>query len=281
MAIETEQDLQVLLSKLPEDARRNLPMILAPMQKYGDLSERLLEKYGIGPPNAGPIKRNFNGKLRRIDLMVDGHRQLDQVLDTLKSCNDGLLTIAPPAPGYYVSVTGDDQILETSDEPQHSILGSSQREQASSHTSEDAASPVIGRGAELTSHNGGAQSNLQGSAKRVFRPMIELLHSTCLRVIRLIGKQYQDHEIVCHAIGDRLAVWGSGLFNGQLSIDQALSSKSSARQLLRQNIAGTLADIAIILSKSLRVSVWILVFLSSELPIFKEAGASTPIDAIC
>lgn len=259
MAIETAEDLEILLSKLPDDARRTLPMILAPMQKYNDLSERLFKKYGISPPNVTNTARTFKDKVRRVDLLIDGQRQLDQVLDTLKSCNDGLLTIAPPAPGYYVSLAGNDQILETSDELQHPILDASQREQLSSDTSQDATSLVNGRRAGLTSHNDGAQSNLQGSTRRVFRPMIELLHSTCLRVMRLIEKQYPDHKTAFRAIGDRLAIWGSGLFNGQVTLDQALNPKSTARKLLRKNIAGTLADTAVILSKSLRASIRILV----------------------
>ena len=254
MAIETSDDLKILLSKLPEDARRSLPMILAPMQKYGDLSEKLFRKYGIGPENKTDTKRTFKDHVRRVDLLVDGQRQLDQVLDTLKSCNDGLLTIAPPAPGYYVSLAGNDQILETSEELRYPTLGVSQREQPSSDTSQNVASLANRNSAGLTSHNDGGQSNLEEPTRRVFRPMIELLYSTCLGIIRLVQKQYPSHRMAFQPIGDRLAIWGSGLFNGQVTLDQALDAKSAARKLLRKNIAGTLADIAIILSESVRVS---------------------------
>ena len=264
MAIETSDDLKILLSKLPEDARRSLPMILAPMQKYGDLSEKLFRKYGIGPENTADTRRTFKDHVRRVDLLLDGQRQLDQVLNTLKSCNDGLLTIAPPAPGYYVSLAGNDQILETSDERQYPTLDASQREQFSSDTSQNVASVANGSSARLTSHNDGGQSNLEGSTRRVFRPMIELLHSTCLRIIRLVQKQYPNHRIAFQPIGDRLAIWGSGLFNGQVTLDQALDAKSAARQLLRKNIAGILADIAIILSKSVCAFIRVLVIRRSE-----------------
>ena len=262
MAVETKEDLRVLLSKLPEDARRTLPMILAPIERYEGLAEEMCKRFAVGPPNASKTKWTWKDKFRRLDLLIDGTRQLDQILDTLKSCNDGLLTIAPPAPGYYVSRAGNDQILETSDELQQSLPNASQRDQPLSVTSGDAASLVNGMSADFTSHEDGAQSDLQGSTQKLFHPMIELLHSTCIRVIRVIEKQYPDHKSAFQAIGNRLTVWGSGLFNGQVSLDQALcpqSIVSTARGLLRKTIAGTLADIAIILSELLHTFMKFLV----------------------
>ena len=50
-------------------------------------------------------------------------------------------------------------------------------------------------------------------------------------------------------IGDRLEIWGTGLFQGQVSIDQALNQSSRAIVLLKINIAGILADVAVILRK--------------------------------
>lgn len=122
MNIESAEDLANLMQKLPANARESLNIILLPMVKYMKEAETLFKKYGINTPDPLDRKRSFSDKLKRIDLLIDGQRQLDDLLSTLKNCNDGLLTIAPPAPGYYVSLAGNDQILETSQDAQSSGL---------------------------------------------------------------------------------------------------------------------------------------------------------------
>ena len=122
MGIETSDDVESLISKLPGDAQRSIPLILAPMQKYVKLSEQLFVKYGIAPPNVVDSHRNFRDKLRRIDLLMDGQPDLYEILDRLKNCNDELLTIAPPPPGYYVSLAENDMTLELLDEAQDTGL---------------------------------------------------------------------------------------------------------------------------------------------------------------
>ena len=57
------------------------------------------------------------------------------------------------------------------------------------------------------------------------------------------------HKPVFQNVGDRLQIWGTGLFRGQISIDQAFDQKSKAVTLLRSNIAGTLTDMAVVLRK--------------------------------
>ena len=282
MAIETNDDLVNLISKLPDDARRTLPMILAPIQKYEDLSERLFKKYGTGPPNATGPEGIFNS-VRRVNLSTAEAQQLNQALDTLKSCNDGLFTISPAVPGYYSNLAQSGQILEISDEYRDPLLDALQRYQRSSNNSQDVAPLVDGMRTEFTSHSDDAQSDLQESTRRVSRLMIELLHSTCVRVIRLIEKQYPDHKIAFQALGDRLAIWGSGLFNGQVSLDRALSPESivsKARELLKKSITGTLADTAIILGEYSSGFSKVLKFSFSRILISKYAKGSTAIDRI-
>ena len=59
--------------------------------------------------------------------------------------------------------------------------------------------------------------------------------------------QYPSIKEIFQGIGDRLEIWGTGLFQGQVSIDQALNRSSRAIDLLRNNIAGIPADVAVIL----------------------------------
>ena len=246
MGIETTDDIETLISMLPKDAQRSFPLILAPLHKYVKQSEQLFVKYGIRTPDTADSHHNFKDKLRRIDLLMDGHRQLNDILDTLKNCNDGLLTIAPPPPGYHVSLAGNDPIL-VDHEAQYTGLDAPQRPQPSQSTSDPQLSlPSSDRRAETTST---IKTLAQESTKKVFHPVIELLHSTCLRVLRSMVVQYPNFKGTFQGIGDRLEIWGTGLFQGQVSIDQALNRSSRAIDLLRNNIAGILADIAVILRR--------------------------------
>ena len=61
--------------------------------------------------------------------------------------------------------------------------------------------------------------------------------------------QYPNFKETFQGVGDRLEIWGTGLIQGQVSIDQALSQSSRATDMLRNNIAGTLADVAVILRR--------------------------------
>ena len=252
MGIETGDDLETLISKLPEDARRSFPSILTPMGKYVKESEHLFVKYGIVPPDTADSHQNFRTKLRRIDFLMDGHRELNDLLKTLKNCNDGLLTIAPPPPGYHVSLAGNDPTL-VGHEAQYLGLDAPQRPQPPQSTSNSDSSPPSSDWSAETRPQNSSTSTIktpdQESTKKVFRPVIELLHSTCLRVLRSMVVHYPNHKGTFQLIGDRLEIWGTGLFQGQVSIDQALNRSSRAIELLRNNIAGILADVAVILRR--------------------------------
>ena len=191
--IEKSEDIQNLMNKLPVDARQSLPSILLPMGEYVDLAEKLFKNYGITSPHTADKQRSFRDKLRRVDLLSHGQRQLDDLLKTLKDCNDGLLTIEPPAP-----------------EP--------------------------------------GMTHLQ-NAPNFFRPIIEFLHSTCLEVLRAVVVRYPIHHVSFSRIADRLATWGTGLSQKPATIDQALNTDSRGATSLRNNISGTLSDIAVVLSK--------------------------------
>ena len=99
----TPDDARELLAKLPEDAGKCLMIILRPLEKYMKESEDLFTKYAVGKPGKTEEHRSFRNRLKRIDLRIDGKRELNKLPDTLKSCNDALLTVAPPPPVYSVS----------------------------------------------------------------------------------------------------------------------------------------------------------------------------------
>lgn len=253
MGIENSEDIQNLMNKLPVDARQSLPSILFPMVKYVDVAEKLFKRYGITSPHLADKQRSFRDKLRRVDLLMDGQRHLDDLLKTLKDCNDGLLTIAPPAPGYYVSLAGNDQILETSPESQNLGLEALQRQRGS--TPQSLQSPAQSSHAEFERGQSPApdpgMAN-QEDASKTFRPVIELLYSTCLNVLRAVVVRYPIHQDDFSGTADRLASWGTGLFQGLVTIDQALNTGSRGVTSLKDNISGTLSDIAVVLISSSR-----------------------------
>ena len=252
IGIETSDDVSVLISKLSEEAQREVPLILKPMQKYVKLAEQLFVKHGISTSDTVNSHLNFRDKLRRIDLMMDEQQHLNDILDTLKNCNDGLLTIAPPPRGYHVSLAGNDLALETLDEAQYTESDAPLRPQPPQSTLQPLPSPMNDRSPETTPQNTSTptiKTPAQESTQKVFQPVIELLYSTCLGVLRSMVVQYPNSRGTFQDIGDRLQIWGTGLFQGQVSIDQALDQPSSGIRLLRNNITGILADVAVILRK--------------------------------
>ncbi|KAL8926907.1 MAG: hypothetical protein Q9208_002716 [Pyrenodesmia sp. 3 TL-2023] len=245
MGVQETEDFKTLVTLLPADARESLPIILAPIKKYVDVAEWLLVKYGVSPLDMTEVNWRLRGEMRRANLLMDVQRQLKDILETLKTCNDGLLTIAPPAPGYYVSLAGNDPILETADQALDTPQEPETRSQPASFL-------TAGRREESIppdTHFSIQASPTQEPSTLVFHSVIELLHSTCLRVLRSISERYPAHKTNFQEVGDRLQIWGTGLFHGQISVDQALNQRSAAVTLLRNNIAGTLADIADITSK--------------------------------
>ena len=253
MNIESADDLKNLMQKLPVNARESLDIILLPMVKYMKEAETLFNKYGINTPDPLDRKRSFSDKLKRIDLLMDGQRQLDDLLSTLKNCNDGLLTIAPPAPGYYVSLAGNDQILETSQDAQSLRLEDLQRPQPLQSASQSLSTPrqtgeTTAQG-RITAVSRAPVPPEPSPAAKVFHPVIELLYSTCLSVLRGIAIRYPAQKTSFQNIANRLNVWGTGMFRGQVSLDQVLDQRSDAVILLKINISGTLADIAVILGR--------------------------------
>ena len=252
MGIETSDDINALISMLPEEAQRSFPSILDPMQKYVKLAEQLFVKHGIRSSDTVNSHLNFRDKLRQIDLMMDGQQHLNDIMDTLKNCNDGLLTIAPTPPGYHVSLAGNDLALETLDEAQYTDSDATRRPQPPQRTLQPFPSPMNDRPPGTTPQNTSTttiNTPAQESTKKVFHPVIELLYSTCLGVLRSMVVLYPISRGTFQDIGDRLEIWGTGLFQGQVSIDQALNQPSRATHLLRNNIAGILADVAVILRK--------------------------------
>lgn len=253
MGIVTNKDIKTLIERLPEDARRTLPIILEPMMKYINLSEELFKKYRIGPSNASNRSWTLKDRIRRFDLQIDGKRQLDEILATLKDCNDGLVAIAPPAPGYYVSLTSNDQILETSGMTHSPEIDSAQQLQPPESSSSVSSAADRERRTEPTMEHSQNVDAVSGAAQKTFHPLVELLYSTCMNVLGSMMVQHQAHKGTIQAMTDRLRVWETGLFTGHISIDQALNQNRNAVVMLRSNIVGILADIAVILSEPLHV----------------------------
>lgn len=152
--------------------------------------------------------------IKRIEFSRDSRRQLTGLLDTLKVCNDGLLTIAPPAPGYYVSLSGADQILETSEptsQPNHPFDIVRRPQSIPSGPLPQASQPRANAQYPIMSHSQGNPSNQTQEAK-VYSPVIQLLHSTCLSTLRATVVRFPNRKANFEPVADRLSLWGSGTF---------------------------------------------------------------------
>jgi hypothetical protein len=240
MGIENMNDLPLLIHKVPPAARESMQMILEPIGKYLDKSELLIEKYAIEKPGQFEGKVGWRDKLKRFEFFRHGEKELSELLDTLKHCNDGLLTIAPPPPGYFVSLSSNDPLLESSQPTQqsrnreHSQFGNTgfQSQGTTWHTAN-----IVSRQEQESGDN------------QDFHPVIEFLYSVSLDVLRTASVQYLNYETVIEKLVYRLSLWGSGMFQGPITIDQVLNQQSDSVNLLRNNIAQTLAEIAVLLGQ--------------------------------
>jgi len=116
MGIDTIEDAKKLMGKLTPETRVSLTEILTPMQRYTEKTDKMFARYNIHsltPPTPLTPKQ----LLQRVDFAIDGQRRLNELLNVLKSCNDGLVQIVPPAPAYHDPRS--DQILSSSDLPTH------------------------------------------------------------------------------------------------------------------------------------------------------------------
>lgn len=255
MGIESEEDTKSFLEQLPENARESLKIILAPMEKFFESSQELLKKYGIEKPALFERRLTLKDKWRRIDFQLVGERELTSFLDILNHCNNGILTLAPPAPGYYVSLSSNDPILETS-QPTQRLQNREhvQFRQTESRLQQAQVSHAAGQDQTSSIWEDIASNQKDSRDTKVFRPVIELLFTTSLDVLHSTTVQYPTDKPSFEGVLHRLSLWGSGMFHGLITIDQVLNQRSDSVNLLRSNIAGTLAEIAITLGQFYRCS---------------------------
>lgn len=251
MGIIGKEDVEIFIKKIPESAQESLMMILLPMEKYLHQSQALMEKFRIDKAGLFRGKIGLKDKAKRAEFMFHGEKELFNLLETLKHCNDGLLTIAPPPPGYYVSLLSGDPIFESSQptepardrEHLQSVQTGFQtpEAQASRTTRLDSTSSISTH--IVSEHDERSRDN------QVFHPVIKFLFSISRDVLRIVQKQYIDHEPSIVKLHCRLSIWGSGMFQGPVTIDQALNQQSGSVKSLRTNIAQTLAEIVIMLGQ--------------------------------
>ena len=241
MGMESNVDPQALLQRLPDDAREALMIILGPFEKYVKKSEGLAKKYSISKPANVEGGNRTKETLKRLDFRFHGIDELSDMLDTLKACNDGLLTVAPPAPEYYSSLQSQDPVLDTGglSEPVDSLRRPSEFLRRPSSNQR--------RNLERREEDVTGQPSIQ--TPRLSRPIIDMLHSTCMNAIRHLITHYPNQREYLEVVGDRLSIWGSGLFRHCISIDQALNSQNMSIRMLRGNVCGVLAAIAVTLGE--------------------------------
>ena len=244
MGIENNEDLAIFLKRVPVETQETVSTILKPLEKYAIKSQELAEKYAITNPGQEKSETSLKEKLKRLDFRFHGADDLKSMLDTLKFCNDGLSTIATPAPEYYSTLASNDPILDTGGlvDPldylrrhRRSVAEDSDQQQDESNRR-----PI---GGNSTAGNQGP------SPQRVSFPLIQTTHATCLRSLGYLIMKYPDQTETFEGIGDRLSLWGSGLFCARVSIDQALTRQSPAAKVLRENVIGLLGGFAVTLRK--------------------------------
>lgn len=272
MRIGPYDGFRTLLVKFSRSDRKRLLSILKPAVKHmresigSSRSSKLPALIGKRTDKPWPFNswRVSETAAGPADAPMEQKSMLFETCKVLKECNDGLLSIPPPPPGYFVKAINDESQVDVRPSQMTQSLGlevlqgpeiiRSQRHfpiiEGPSRTINETSRPI----SVPSSNDGQAMVEVSTSEGGVelpdndvaFRPMVELLYSTCLRVLRSISSTYPSCRHRFRNIADRLSLWGSGLFYGQCSLDQALDQCSSAVILLKENLAGTLADVAVI-----------------------------------
>ena len=262
MRIRRWHDIRSLVVKFSRSDRERLLSILEPAVQH--------IRDSIGSSGSSKLPWPFDSwrvsetAAGSVDAPMEQKSLLYKTCKVLKECNDGLLSITPPPPGYFIRAIDDESQVDVRpsqmtqslglevlrgpeivpsqrhlpaiEEPTHKVVQTSRPILASS--SNDVPNMV-----EVSTSEGKVELPESDVA---FCPMVELLYSTCLRVLRSISSTYPSCRHHFRSVADRLSLWGSGLFYGRCSLDQALDQPSSAVFLLKENLAGTLADVAVI-----------------------------------
>lgn len=205
------------------------------MQRYTEKIDKMFAKYnihGLTPPV--PIKTPKQ-LLQRVDFAIDGQRRLNELLNVLKSCNDGLVQIVSPAPAYHDSRS--DQTLSSSDLPTQAQYSRIQTQIIS-----PLPSPAID-----PDHTQSPSHSTRGELET--QPILQLIHSRCTYCLRTIINQNPRYTLDLGHAADQLNLWASGMFTGRITLDQVLRGNSTPKKILRDHIIGTLVDIAMYVGK--------------------------------
>ncbi|KAI9718538.1 MAG: hypothetical protein M1812_003989 [Candelaria pacifica] len=238
-------DYRALKSQLPQSAQNDVLEILKGLHQWLESAEQLQARFGIQTLSGTVGSRDKKPMYMRLQWALSGHEKLRDLVDTLHALNNGLETIAPPPPGYFVHPTLE---LHTAPNPGGTTQQSSSSEQsiALSH------SAITGHG-EVGSSNRCDQDD-RFIPSMLFHPTIEFSYTRCLECIsialpRLDGSANTSASIALL----RLKLWGSSLFHGSTTLDQLLNPRTRDSTLLRDFIVGTLADIAVTLEYLLNI----------------------------
>ena len=253
-------DIRSLVVKYPRSDRERLLSILEPAVKHirdgigSSESSKLPALVGkeTGKPWPFDSWRVLETAAGPVGSPMEQKNLLYKTCKVLKECNDGLLSITPPPPGYFIRAIDDESQVDVRPSQMTQSLGLEVlqgpeivRGQRHLPVIEEPSRTVVQKSRPImVSSSSGGQNMVEVSTNDC--PMVELLYSTCLRVLRSISSTYPSCRYHFRSIADRLSLWGSGLFYGRCSLDQALDQPSSAVLLLKENLAGTLADVAVI-----------------------------------
>ncbi|KAN0066864.1 hypothetical protein V8E54_015036 [Elaphomyces granulatus] len=220
MHISTTADLVRVASQLDSKPQTKMIRIYIDLQIWMQKADAMLKGFGLDPES---VSRNqsFRSYCQRLKWTIVGLQELDGLLMTLHHLNEGLSTITPPPPGYYIS-----RNMETTGagvtSPQSNVSGSS---------------PPRTDGTQL-------QSSVPaeiGEERGTFQPTIRALFHSCLQTLRLLSSK-GDEKGWARTINE-LQLWGTGLFEDPLPLDNLLSLKRL--EALRSHILGILADIGV------------------------------------
>ena len=247
MHVQTTADLQ---HQLPTaNARKTVLTLLKGLQEWGAEAERMFASYGFDLADLDREPTKLKSLSTKLQWMTAGYTDMKELVKTLKSLNTGLWTIAPPPPGYRLQAVTDDSEDE-GQAPESGISSEGHYDLTSSDNERRLLSNSSTHVLSIGSERRDPDVLPIREEEAPYRPIIELLYSTCQKTLGLAIPHVQEGAEVFRSVAIQLKVWESNLFLGPITLDEMLNPRQRKPTLLREHIIGVLTDIGNILGNA-------------------------------
>lgn len=160
---------------------------------------------------------------------------MKNLIETVRSLNDGLESIAPPPPEYSAALCGPSTIPSISQ-----VLSNSSVSQS--------VTPTTRR-----QDNSSTRATASIPTTQETEPVFERLYMQCLQVFSAVIYRLPSDNLDCDYALKRFRLWGVNLFEGDIGLDRMMVNLFRKSLQLQNFLLGTFGDIILTLGKYLTI----------------------------